>query len=71
MLDVQALRFARMFRRQVDLRITQREAEDFLLDLFESRRQAEAKGESTAPFDEAEAEYLRADAEGRLKLLPP
>lgn len=71
MLDIQALKFARMFRKQVNLQISQQDAENFIVDLFDSRRAAEERGEDVSHFDEAEAEYLKADEEGRLTLLPP
>jgi hypothetical protein len=71
MLPIQALKFARLFRKVTDLTITQKDAENFVVDLFDSRREVEKRGEDVSSFNEAESEYLRADEEGRLKIVGP
>lgn len=70
-LDVQALRFARMFRRQVDLHLTQQQCEDFIRDLHESLDRSRRRGEPTSPFEEAEVEYLKGRLEGRIIVPSP
>lgn len=66
MLDIQALKFTRMFRKQVDLRLTRREQLQFETNLATGLDKARSKGEPTAPFEECFNSYRDALDEGRI-----
>ena len=70
MLEVQALRFARMFSRQVALVITPAQAQEFQENLQAGKKKALAELDSKAleAFLEADHQFLKAQAEGRLKI---
>ena len=66
MLDIQALKFTRMFRKQVDLRLTRRDQLQFEADLTGGLNKARSKGEPTTPFEECFNAYRDALDEGRI-----
>lgn len=66
MLDIQALKFARMFRKQMNLVLTKEAQLQFEANLLDGLEQALRRGEDTSPFEEARNSYRDALAEGRI-----
>ena len=66
MLEIQALKFARTFKKQVDLIVTEEWTRNWLRDLYESHEKAERDGKSTEYFLQAEEEFIRGRHEGRI-----
>ena len=66
MLEVQALKFARSFARQVDLIVTKEWTDNWLRDLYDSFEKAQKDGKSTENFLKAEEEFIRGRHEGRI-----
>lgn len=68
MLEVQALKFVRSFRKQTSLILSQQWMDDWMRDLYASFERALERGEDTIPFLQAEEEFLKARREGRITI---
>jgi hypothetical protein len=66
MQEVQALKFARSFTRQVDLVVTQEWVDNWMRDLESSLAVAQNDGKDTENFLKAEEEFVRGCDEGRI-----
>ncbi len=73
MLEIQALKFIRLFRKQVverPLRITRKDQLQFEENLMKGLDKARKKGESTDRFEECHNEFQIAMEEGRVFVIP-
>ena len=73
MLDIQALKFARLFRKQIGeipLILTRKEQLQFENNLMQGLDKARKKGKSTDRFEECYNEFRDAMDEERIVILP-
>ena len=66
MLEIQALKFARTFKKSVELILTEEWTRKWLSDLYDSHEKAKKDGKSTEYFLQAEEEFVRGRHEGRI-----